>query len=337
MKKFLWLLSFLLIFGCGNYEGFTIDPTPDSEIQEYPLNLSWGDIDTNNDGVRENYITPIKKQPCKDCYIYAALGLLEIQYQIDFKTYLDLDLSEQSIHNCLKISCSDTGDDRTILEHVRKYGVMEESYAPTGTWGTCNNCLPFLFGSGTGITTVEHIPFFSFRSWRTITYKKDDPDDMRRAIVKALQTGPVSIHISGWSGLKREGDILYCSEWNPGGHVVVVVGYRYHGKVLLIKNSHGEAGLLRLVFENADICGIGDNSIAQISPGSTYATWGLGEQFCYSMEDSDKDGVPNAHDNCPSVENVDQKNADGDMFGDVCDKCPNDFDRTNNFYCAPKN
>jgi imidazolonepropionase-like amidohydrolase len=38
--------------------------------------------------------------------------------------------------------------------------------------------------------------------------------------------------------------------------------------------------------------------------------------------DTDKDGVPNATDNCPAVANADQKDTDGDGKGDVCDPCP---------------
>src|SRR5262245_34206146 len=38
--------------------------------------------------------------------------------------------------------------------------------------------------------------------------------------------------------------------------------------------------------------------------------------------DTDGDGVVDAVDNCPTVSNADQRNHDGDPFGDVCDKCP---------------
>jgi cysteine-rich repeat protein len=38
--------------------------------------------------------------------------------------------------------------------------------------------------------------------------------------------------------------------------------------------------------------------------------------------DTDKDGVPNATDNCPTTPNKDQLDTDGDGKGDVCDPCP---------------
>ena len=40
--------------------------------------------------------------------------------------------------------------------------------------------------------------------------------------------------------------------------------------------------------------------------------------------DDDGDGVPNCFDNCPTVSNASQANADGDAFGDACDCAPND-------------
>jgi hypothetical protein len=38
--------------------------------------------------------------------------------------------------------------------------------------------------------------------------------------------------------------------------------------------------------------------------------------------DVDKDGVPNADDNCPDRPNMLQENQDGDQYGDICDQCP---------------
>lgn len=40
--------------------------------------------------------------------------------------------------------------------------------------------------------------------------------------------------------------------------------------------------------------------------------------------DSDKDGLNDSNDNCPSVYNPDQKNGDGDSFGDACDDSDQD-------------
>ena len=40
------------------------------------------------------------------------------------------------------------------------------------------------------------------------------------------------------------------------------------------------------------------------------------------VPDEDSDLVPDEHDNCPSISNLDQIDSDGDNIGDVCDNCP---------------
>lgn len=50
----------------------------------------------------------------------------------------------------------------------------------------------------------------------------------------------------------------------------------------------------------------------------------------------DGDGIPLGTDNCPNVSNADQKDSDGDGFGDACDQCPldPDNDRDNDGVCG---
>ncbi|HPF37635.1 MAG TPA: thrombospondin type 3 repeat-containing protein [Phycisphaerae bacterium] len=47
------------------------------------------------------------------------------------------------------------------------------------------------------------------------------------------------------------------------------------------------------------------------------------ELWTLCLTDADEDGIPNAIDNCPAIANTDQSNTDGDLYGDVCDPCPN--------------
>jgi hypothetical protein len=42
-----------------------------------------------------------------------------------------------------------------------------------------------------------------------------------------------------------------------------------------------------------------------------------------AISDFDRDGVADMMDNCPTVANSDQANADADSFGNACDSCPN--------------
>jgi len=327
MKK--TVLFLLLLFG------LSCEGLPQFEIDSYTgfrKNLSWADMDLNNDGVGENYVTSIKNQPCSDCFIYSAVGLLEIQYHIDHGINVSLNLSEQNIHNCMKISCSDTGDARTILDYIQRFGVLEEYYVESGDWGKCENCSVYL-STKTGNTYISHIPFYKFKSWKPVTNSSMTYAQRKIALVTALQTGPV-IAYAAW-GFKADGNIRYCvNDGKAGGHAIIIVGYINNGEAFLVKNSHDEGEFLRLVFDGADKCAFAEIAV-QITPNSTYVEWGSGESFCYSTDDFDGDSIPDAHDNCPWDKNLDQKNTDGDMFGDVCDPCPNDRGASG-YYCAPK-
>ena len=321
MVKIITLLLSILFSGC--YED-VVEPESAPKLN-YPVNLSWESVDLNNDGIKENYVTSIKKQRCGDCFIYAAIGLLEIQYQIDHQIQINLDLSEQSLHNCLRIQCNMGGDDRDILNYLQSFGVVEEQYDMTGFWGACNSCPIF-----TNNIVVEPMTFFYLGGWKQITNVKMSAETRRLNIVEALQTGPITLEVESWSGLGLDGNTLYCIKKDISGHIIIVVGYESYGKVLIIKNSYGESGTLKLLFEDVEICGIGAIS-NQIVPFSTYSLPQKESKFCHSTQDSDMDGISDPEDNCPFDFNKDQKNTDNDLFGDICDIWPNDI--SNSFYC----
>lgn len=299
----------------------------------YPRHLSWAAIDTDGDGMNENYVTSIKAQPCSDCYIYAATGLYEIQYHIDHKINISLNLSEQNLHNCLSISCDASGDYRGILDYMKTYGAMEETFARTGAWGGCENCSPILYGSL--VVPPESVMYFLFTDYETVVPFDTAYAGRRAMIVKALQDGPVVIGVKSWWGwLKGQGDVLTCAIPLGGDHAVVIVGYRDYGKVFLVKNSHNDKSLLKMAFEHGEACGFAYMA-HRIPPGLTYTAWGSGESFCYSGNDRDKDGIPDVHDNCPHTWNPFQVNSDKDRYGDACDKCPKETG-TKGATCPPR-
>jgi len=327
--RLVMLMIGIFFIACGGEMSIT-----DQSEKSIPRNLSWTDMDLDGDGVGENYVTSIKMQPCSDCFLFAAAGLLEIQFQIDHRLSVMLNLSEQSIHNCLRIPCDGAGDHTIMLEHFKKYGIMGEEYAPLGTWFSCPNCSgPIL--TSVGLLPVAGIPFYSFTEYTTIVELNTPYADRKMLMVKALQNGPLIVDVCSWWGLGNDNGTMYCREENPSGHPVVVVGYENYGDAFLAKNSHGESKLLKIVFEGGEKCGFAHRA-HQIVPGSTYVASGLGEKFCYSMDDDDGDSIPDPHDNCPYEANKDQKNSDKDLFGDACDQCPNNFDQLTGFYCIPK-
>lgn len=333
MKRAIVLMFCILFAACG---GEVSDGRPNGPITrsgDIPRNFSWASVDLDGDGVPEDYVTSIKRQPCSDCYMYAVLGLVEIQFQIDHRLIVDLNLSEQSLHNCLRITCSGSGDQVWMLDHVQKYGVIASEYAPTGSWYGCPNCAGNILTS-TGWVPVAGIPFYSFGAYRQIIDPSIPYDDRKMIMVKALQDGPLVMDVSSWWGWGNDNGTLYCKGKNLSGHSVIIVGYENYGDAFLVKNSHGEAGLIRMIFEGGHDCGFA-HRVHQIVAGSTYAKEGLGEEFCYSMDDTDGDNIPDSHDNCPYDPNPDQKNSDGDLLGDACDPCPHDFDLFTGYYCAP--
>jgi hypothetical protein len=321
MKRFLLFLALFVIF-CGG-----------EDLESQPQNLSWGNIDTDGDGVKENYLTPIKRQKCWDCYVYAAVGLLEIQYKIDHKSIPSLDLSEQNVHNCLRIPCRSSGDSNFILNYIRDYGVIEERYASIGKWKKCENCDGGSIIDEDGPSLIEHIPFFRARSWRIVVPKGTPYNKKKQMLVDALQTGPVIINVSSWNGFKRSA-IRRCTGFVPGAHAAIVVGYENYGEIFLVKNSHGEASVIKMAFKDGDKCKFAHVGI-QIDPGTTYISYGSGQAYCYSQDDRDGDSVPDVLDNCPWDKNTDQKNSDEDPYGDMCDKCPTKTG-INGLTCAPK-
>jgi hypothetical protein len=141
----IWVSVAAMLFACDGVPSGVAQETTDTPettdttdvpdiIVTHPRNLSWANIDTDGDGIGENYITSVKSQPCNDCYLYAAIALVEARWQIDHKVQVSLNLSEQNVHNCMKVPCDGAGDLGWMLNYIQNYGVMPEENMPTGFW-----------------------------------------------------------------------------------------------------------------------------------------------------------------------------------------------------------
>jgi len=63
-----------------------------------------------------------------------------------------------------------------------------------------------------------------------------------------------------------------------------------------------------------DLNGFTGNFLVRVGSGD-----GVTQQAALVETDADDDGVPDSRDNCVNVKNADQRDSDGDGYGDVCD------------------
>ncbi|MCP4707655.1 MAG: hypothetical protein GY869_03435, partial [Planctomycetes bacterium] len=82
------------------------------------------------------------------------------------------------------------------------------------------------------------------------------------------------------------------------------------------------------------VCNLSDNCYRVYNPGQENADGDAFGDVC--ERDDDNDGVLDHLDNCSLVANPTQENADGDAFGDACDPCTNDAvnDQDDDLICA---
>ena len=105
-----------------------------------------------------------------------------------------------------------------------------------------------------------------------------------------------------------------------GRKVTVVMGDKTIASEVIIPNTAGWQAWQTISVKNIDLTA--GTQIMRLTIGATdyvnlnYVTFALAGS---TTADTDKDGINDAEDNCPSVANADQKDFDNDNQGDVCD------------------
>jgi len=104
---------------------------------------------------------------------------------------------------------------------------------------------------------------------------------------------------------------------------LVVGTYAYDTSGMRIRKSSAAGTVLF-------VRGLSGEVLAEASPQgnilTTYVYVG-GQRIARSAQDTDGDGAPDAQDNCPSLANAGQADADADGLGDACDAAPSNPDR----------
>ena len=295
-----------MFLGCGiqDYAPYFEPPRPPP-----PANFSWSNVE--KDGKILDYTTSVKAQPCFDCYIYASIALLEMQYQIDHNTIVNLDLSEQEIHNCMKISCFRAGDSGAILNYIGDFGIIGERFAEENEWKACRAC--------------DILPRYSFKRWKILIPNHILYKEKKQILINALKDGPIIVGIGDSAHYIEKNGIYECimGPGRRGSHAAVIIGYENFGELFIIKDSAG-GEIRRFKFTGGKECEFAYTA-SQIVAGTTYRFVDKSE-FCYTERDMDADGIGDYEDNCYDIPNTDQKNTDGDILGDACDPCIDNID-----------
>jgi C1A family cysteine protease len=239
-------------------------------------------------------VPPVRSQGnCGSCWAFGTVGVVEAAIAMSDQQLVDL--SEQFVLDCSgKGSCN--GGYWAYNAFTSKGGVWEKDYPYKGYDQYCKS--------------VSEHPY-TIESYHSI--QSGDIDAMKVAI---LQYGGVGVTMAVCGSFPGYGGGVYDSNecnYMYTNHIVTLVGWddtvQYNGGkgVWVLRNSWGSSW--------------GDNGYALIAYGKAK----IEEDPTYVVykpedpTDTDGDGVTDLHDNCNTVQNPDQKDADHDGQGDACD------------------
>lgn len=227
---------------------------PNVPVVESGINTSANPDSVN--WVTAGAVTPVKNQGnCGSCWSFSTTGALEGAYQIKYKNLLSF--SEQQLVSC-DTGGADAGCDGgwmdDAFDFVRKNGgiTTEDAYPYTsGTTGKSGTCVT------TGYTNNKDVAPSSYT-------------DVTAGSVSALETAvakqPVAIAIQAnqLAFQHYSSGVLTGTCGQRLDHGVLAVGYGTEGgnPYWLVKNSWGdswgEAGYIKILKSDADLCGVLD-------------------------------------------------------------------------------
>lgn len=198
---------------------------------QLPATFDW----RNRNG--KNYMTPVKRQKCGDCWAFAAAATLEGRMAIDGKP--GLDLSEQlMVSDCCSAGSCGGGYIVSVSEFLTDTGAPGESCYPyQGSNSSCGSACS---------------------DWRSKAIKASSYTrvDQTVAALKAAvyNRGPVNVGYMVYEDFSSYKSGVYEHTWGSaeGGHAVVIVGYDDTEQCFIVKNSWGtgwgESGYFRIAY-----------------------------------------------------------------------------------------
>jgi C1A family cysteine protease len=215
-------------------------------LVDTPNNFNWGKFN------EKNWLTPVKKQLCGDCWDFAALGTFESIIKIrENCSEFNPDLSEQYVLSCLEGAGSCHGGN--------SYRAFQRINETTEEGNFCNgvileSCFPY---QGSDDISCEEkcddwkeklVPILDFGQWKPSKGQKGI-DEIKTFILK---NGPVVVHIDAtrffkyWGATHNNPDdyFPYTGPKIMINHVVMLVGWKddpnvRNGGYWICKNSWG--------------------------------------------------------------------------------------------------
>jgi len=211
---------------------------PSVGIAQLPDHFDW----RHKDG--ENWMTAVKNQGlCGSCWAFAAVGVVEGQYNIFFGPWYDLDLSEE---NLLTECGPETGScaggfQHDALNFIEIAGITDEECFPY----VDSNC-PEKCGCKFGCTNADCSEEYTCPNWRpNRVWTIDGTVDIGRTIGEIkdyiYNVGPVTVRVNmEWGdGYFDENGVWRCDQDWGADHSVVLVGWDDSGGYWIAKNSWG--------------------------------------------------------------------------------------------------
>jgi len=210
---------------------FSVNPQDVSvkpKIKDTPAEFSWRDYED------QDWLTPVKRQLCGDCWDYAAIGIFESIINIrENCAKLNPDLSEQYVLSCLPSAGScHGGSSYRAFKYIME--TTEEGNYHNGV--VPETCFPYQGDDDVSCSDKcpdweeKLIPLLDFGSW-----SPDGSSENRRAIkTQVMENGPVVSGIMAtdyfgyWGSTHHDPEdyFPYIREGGWANHVVIILGWK---------------------------------------------------------------------------------------------------------------